>query len=183
MRCASRVIAFFGVLLATTLTFGQSTSNPTDSQTLQALLQEVRQLRQDLRTVTVTTERAQIILSRLQAQQAAVTSAQREHDAARSRLTQAQRRSKEIESQMKYYTDQDSEDKTPNATDRQNIEDMIGRLKSTLEDATADEQDAQSNEMQTKDKLQIEQSKLSALQDELDQIDKGLEELANQRIN
>jgi chromosome segregation ATPase len=183
MRCASRVIAFFGLLLAATMTFGQSTSTSPDSQTLQALLQEVRQLRQDVRTVTVTTERAQIILSRLQDQQAAVQSAEKEHDTARTRLTQAQRRSREIENQIKYYTDQDSEDKTPNPTDRQNIEDTIGRLKSTLEDSSADEQDAQSSEMQAKDKLQIEQAKLSALQDELDQIDKGLQQLASERIN
>jgi len=47
-------------------------SNSTDSQTLQALLGEVRQLRQELRSSTVAAQRAQILIYRVQAQQGAV---------------------------------------------------------------------------------------------------------------
>ncbi|MGH9710386.1 MAG: hypothetical protein ACRD37_07555, partial [Candidatus Acidiferrales bacterium] len=82
MRRASLLV--FGLLLIPTTCFGQSTS--TDSQTLQALLKEVRQLRQDVRTVTVASERVQILLSRLQAQQTAVGRAQQRLSDAHSSL-------------------------------------------------------------------------------------------------
>jgi len=58
------------LLLISAPVFGQSTS--TDSQTLQALLAEVRQLRHDLQTTTIAAQRAQILLYRLQGQEAAV---------------------------------------------------------------------------------------------------------------
>jgi hypothetical protein len=63
-------ILALGFLLSSTLCFGQTT--PSESQTLQALLLEVRQLRQDLQTTTVAAQRAQILLYRLQGQEAAV---------------------------------------------------------------------------------------------------------------
>ncbi|MHB8525895.1 MAG: hypothetical protein ACYDD2_07040 [Candidatus Acidiferrales bacterium] len=100
MRRASLLI--FGLLLIPTTAFGQSTS--TDSQTLQALLHEVRQLRQDVRTVTVTSERAQVLLARLQVQQTAVEGAQKEVDNARTGLAQAQKHQNELENEIKYYT-------------------------------------------------------------------------------
>src|SRR5258708_3648963 len=53
--------------------FGQAAAS--DSQTLQALLTEVRELRQDLRTSLARVQSGQILLSRLQAQQVAVARA------------------------------------------------------------------------------------------------------------
>ena len=62
-----------GLLFFSTACFGQTT--PGDSQTLQALLLEVRQLRQDLQTTTIAAQRAQILIYRLQGQEAAVARA------------------------------------------------------------------------------------------------------------
>ena len=179
MRRASFLV--FGLLLIPTTAFGQSTS--TDSQTLQALLHEVRELRQDVRTVTAVSERAQILLARLQAQQAATEDAQKELDSARSRLDQAQKHQNGLNNQMRYYKDQDTEERTPDSAQRQRIEEMIGRFKSNLEEAGAEEQTAQTNEMQAKNTLQLEQAKLEALQNELDRLDKTLENLTNQPVN
>jgi hypothetical protein len=53
-----------GFVLASAVSFAQTAS--TDSQTLQALPAEVRQLRMDLQTTTVASQRVQIILYRLQ---------------------------------------------------------------------------------------------------------------------
>jgi hypothetical protein len=47
-------------VLSLTPCFGQTT--PSESQALQALLLEVRQLRQDLQTTTIAVQRAQILL-------------------------------------------------------------------------------------------------------------------------
>jgi len=66
--------------------FGQSTS--TDSQTLQALLAEVRQLRHDLRTVMIAAQKAEILLYRLQGQEAAVARASQRVEDVRGRLAE-----------------------------------------------------------------------------------------------
>jgi hypothetical protein len=77
-----------GLLLISSAAFGQTSS--TDSQTLQALLAEMRQLRQELRITTVAAQRVQILLYRLQIQEGAVERAQRRVDDARSALSQTQ---------------------------------------------------------------------------------------------
>lgn len=61
-----------------------------DSQTLQALLAEVRQLRHDLRTTTVAAQRAQILIYRVQAQESIVRRLQERVDDTRSKLAQVQ---------------------------------------------------------------------------------------------
>src|SRR6267154_5881915 len=75
-------------LLISAPVFGQSTA--TDSQTLQALLSEVRQLHHDLQTTTVAAQRAQILLYRLQGQEAAVVRATQKVDDARARISETQ---------------------------------------------------------------------------------------------
>lgn len=183
MRRALIGVGCLLLLLFYSPAFGQSSSTSTDSQTLQELLREVRELRQDLRTVTVASQRAQILLSRVQAQQTAVTEAQKEVDEAHSQTNQTERRSRQIQNQIKYYTDQDNEDRTPNAVERQNIEQNVARLNAILEQSHGDEAKMQADEMQAKDKLQFEQSKLDALQSELDQIDRTLANLSSQPVN
>jgi hypothetical protein len=53
---------------------GAQTVSP-ETQALQALVVEIRQLRLDLQTTTITTQRAQVVLYRLQSQTALVTRA------------------------------------------------------------------------------------------------------------
>jgi DNA repair exonuclease SbcCD ATPase subunit len=84
-RAVFFILLVFGVPGAT---FGQAASS--DSQTLQALLTEVRELRQDLRISLARIQSAQVLLSRLQTQQAAVTRASERLNDARSKLAEAQ---------------------------------------------------------------------------------------------
>src|SRR5215831_15721504 len=58
------------LLLFSSTAFGQAA--PNDSQTLQSLLTEVRQLRQDVQTAALAARRGQILIYRLHAQQAVV---------------------------------------------------------------------------------------------------------------
>src|SRR5437667_10944712 len=83
--------------------YGQSSS--TDSQTLQALLAEVRQLRHDLQTTTIAAQRAQILLYRLQGQEAAVTRASQRVDDARARITEMQSNRAKLTSDMRRHED------------------------------------------------------------------------------
>lgn len=177
----------FGVTVdsraATRQSNSTSNSAANDSQTLQALLREMRELRQDLRTTTVASERAQILLTRLQAQQQAVTAAQKEVDGVRNQQNQAENRHTNIERQIQYYSDQDTEDATPDPARRQSLEQEIKRMKEALQEAETQRDSLQANEMRAKDELQVEQSKLAALQSELDEIDRALANLASTPVN
>ncbi|HEU5410519.1 MAG TPA: hypothetical protein VFU57_05830 [Candidatus Acidoferrales bacterium] len=170
-------------LAATRQSNSSSNSVASDSQTLQALLREVRELRQDLRTATIASERAQILLTRLQAQQQAVTSAQKELDEARAQLNQAENRHRNIERQIQYYSNRDTEDATPDPAKRQSLEQEINSMKAALQEAETQRDGLQANEMRAKEELQVEQSKLDTLQGELDQIDRALANLASQPVN
>jgi hypothetical protein len=93
----------FVVLGIPAVTFGQEASS--HSQTLQALLTEVHELRQDLRISLAGVQSAQILLSRLQSQQAAVTRASDHLDDARSKLADAQTRQKHWVDEVKQLED------------------------------------------------------------------------------
>jgi len=60
----------FGLLVFSSPALGQAT--PAESPTLQAMLAEIRQLRQDLQTSAIAARRAQILIYRLHVQEAAV---------------------------------------------------------------------------------------------------------------
>ncbi len=81
--------------------YGQSSS--TDSQTLQALLAEVRQLHHDLQTTTIAAQRAQILLYRLQGQEAIVARASQRLDDARARLAEVQSNRTKLTADIKKY--------------------------------------------------------------------------------
>ncbi len=125
-----------GLLLLSTACFGQTT--PGDSQTLQALLSEVRQLRQDLHTTTIAAQRAQILIYRLQGQEAAVARASQRLDEAREKLARI-------------------------------------RLKTRLESLENEEQQRQTREIEAEQQLRAEEVRLSDLRDQLDRLDKALE--------
>lgn len=81
-----RLLLVTAILAVSTVALPQS--NQPDSQTLRALLEEVRLLRQDLKSTTVATQRVQIALYQLQLQDAAVGRAASRVEAAHSKLTE-----------------------------------------------------------------------------------------------
>jgi hypothetical protein len=159
------------LLLISPAAFAQTSS--TDSQTLQALLAEVRQLRQELRTTTVAAQRVQIFLYRLQIQERAVERAQRRVDEARATLSQTQTEVKMIAASIK-----DMEDKVSNAqnpVERKRQEDLLAKFKAGLELQENSEQQSQARESEAEQDLRTEQAKLNALQGQLDVLDKSFE--------
>lgn len=151
--------------------FCQSTS--ADSQTLQALLAEVHQLRQELRTTTITTQRAQILIYRMQAQQTVVTRLTQRVDNDRSRLTQNQSEQKRITSVIKRLEDQRD---TQSETERKRTDEQLAQMKIRLEQLSAEDQESQPRKIELEEELRLEQTKLTQLQEELDRIDKALEQ-------
>ena len=159
-----------GLLFLSPCSFAQTT--PTESQTLQALLAEVHQLRQDLQTASTATRRAQILIYRLYAQEAAVARASQRFDEAKSAVDQCQAQRKWQALQIKQY--EDRRDHAEEATERKQLEDAISSLKSQMETWSPEEQEAQSKEIELAQQLRTEQAKLDQLQDELDQLDRAV---------
>src|SRR5438445_13093681 len=118
------------LLVFSTLCFGQTT--PGDSQTLQALLSEIRLLRQDLRTTTVATQRSQILIYRLQGQEAAVGRASQRLDEARERLARIQDERKHVAADVKQQEDFISNMENP-PTQRKELEGVVARSKTRPE--------------------------------------------------
>jgi hypothetical protein len=131
-----------GFLVTSSAAFGQT--SPTDSQTLQALLAELRQLRQELRTTTMAAQRVQILLYRLQIQEAAVARAQRRVDEARSALSQTQAEVKMMASAIKQTEDKVSNAQNP--VERKRQEDLLAKFKAELESQQNSEQQSQTKE-------------------------------------
>src|SRR2546428_11236927 len=166
-----------GLFAVSTSAFGQTTS--TDSRTLQALLVEVRQLRQDLQTITVATQRAQILLYRLQVQEGAVARASQRLDDARAKLAETQSARKKLAAQIK--SSEDFVSNTENSPgDRKQIEGWLPQGKARLESLESEEQQGQTREIEAEEQQRMEQAKLSGLQDQLDRIEKVLENLSQQ---
>ena len=168
-----------GLLLITAPVFGQAA--PTESQTLQDLLHEVRQLRRDLQASITTAQRAQIVLYHMQSQQMIVARVQQRVDDARAKLSEVQANRRSLETQIK--VDEDLKDRTQNATERKEYEDVLPRLKARLDVLGAEEQQAQNREIEAENQLQTEQAKLDILQSELDQLERLLGNLARQPEN
>src|SRR6266436_1915186 len=161
-----------GALLISSPVLGQSV--PNDSQTLQALLSEVRQLRHDLQTTTLAAQRAQILLYRLQGQEAIVARASQRLDDARARLAELQSSRTKLTADIKQYEELVSQ--TENSpTDRKQIEDLLPQLKAKLAALETEEQQRQTREIEAEDELRTERAKLGELQVQLDRLEKLLE--------
>jgi hypothetical protein len=161
-----------GYLLFSTACLGQTA--PGDSQTLQALLSEVRQLRVELRTTTIAAQRSQILIFRLQGQEASVGRASQRLDEAREKLARTQDERKHVAADVKQNEDFVNNSENP-ANQRKVSESRLSELKTRLESLESDEQQNQSREIEAEQQLRAEEVKLSDLRDQLDRLDKTLE--------
>jgi len=164
-----------GLLLFSRASFAQAA--PADSQTLQALLLEVRQLRQDLQTTTIAAQRTQILLYRLQGQEAAVARAAQRLEEARDRLAGAQAERKHLAAEIKQH-EESIGNRENSPAQRKLLEDRLPEEKARLESFESQEQQEQTKELDAEQQLRTEESKLSDLRDQLDQLDKTLENAA-----
>ena len=161
-----------GLLLFSTVCFGQTTAG--DSQTLQALLSEVRQLRQDLQTTTIAGQRAQILIYRLQGQEAAVARASQRLEEAREKLARTQDERKHVAADVKQQEEFISNMENP-AAERKEVERMLFQSKTRIESLDSQEQQLQTREIDAEQQLRAEEVRLSDLRDQLDRLDKALE--------
>lgn len=152
--------------------FGQSTSS--ESQGMQALVSEVRQLRKDLQATNANALRVQLLLYRLQAQQAAVAHASEHLNDARARLAGTQGHRAEVTATLKRFEESiDNTELSP--ADRKQVQYEVSRNKAELESLAAEEQQRQTAEMEAEEQLRTGQSKLDELESRVDRLEKELE--------
>lgn len=146
--------------------FGQTASS--DTQTLQALLSEVRALRQELRASLNRTQSMQILLARLQLQEGVVAKISDRANESRQKVTDTHVHQKELEMELKRLEDALSSVETPQQ--QADLQERIKRTKSELEVMASLAQQQQTLEMQSEQQLRDEQDKLGAIESQLDEL-------------
>jgi chromosome segregation ATPase len=172
-RVSAIFLAFF---LLAPAAFCQAGS--TDTQINQALLNEIRLLRQDLRTTAVTIQRAQIVMYRLQAQAQLVSRATQRLDEARNRCNAPQMDIRRVTTLL-----EQNEPKLLSLQDpieKKRLEEVVTQLKANLAQLSTDEQNCHPREAEADSALRAEQAKMDGLQDQLDKLDKTLGSLGGQ---
>jgi chromosome segregation ATPase len=159
-------------LLLVGAAFGQST----DAALTQTLINEIRALRQDLEATTVTSQRVQIALYRLQSQTAIVNTAQQRLDAAHARVGETESQRKGLAAQIQVF--ENSIRDSPDSPEKKDIMESVPRAKARLESLTAEEAARRGAEADAESQLRAEQARLADLQSLLDRLDKALEELS-----
>jgi DNA repair exonuclease SbcCD ATPase subunit len=157
--------------LAITSTCGAQ-ADPTDSQTLQAILSEVRQLRSELHSEQAQNQTMQILLFQMQTYQSAINRATQRTDDARSKLSEV------LEGERRNATDisrdEDSLRDAQDEADKKRIASDIDRLKAGLASFKMMEQDRITVLQQAEAQLQKAQDAFDTVQNQLGQLLKGL---------
>src|ERR1039458_473763 len=130
-----------------------------DTQALQALVTEIRQLRQDMLSTTIVTQRVQVALYRLQTQTALVTRASAQLEAARTAAGNAQSELKRIVAYIP-VVEEEARSAGDNAQ-RKAKEESVAQVKINLERMTSDEQRLRSREIDAETQFRAEQAKLA----------------------
>ena len=153
---------------------GLSQSTSSESQGMQALVAEVRQLRKDLQTNNGYALKAQVLLNRLQFQQAAVVRTSERLSDGRLRLADMQRHRTEVAATLKRFEEL-LENTDISSEDQKRIQAEISAKKQELEALAAEEQQQQAAETEAEEQLRTEQAKLNELEDRVDRLEKALD--------
>jgi len=162
------LLAVFGILPG----FAQ-TPTQTDSQTLQAILTEMRALQNDVRLGATT----QILLTEMELQRGVVDKAQEKRDSARSRVSQLQMNEKNFAAQLSQF--EDAAKTTMDPVRQKQLADQQQNLKTTMANFKSQEDDATNAALDTDSTLRKEQDTLSGIQEQLNEVVKKLQPASN----
>ncbi len=159
----------FAVLVVASILPGFSQASAQDSETLQAILVEMRSLHNDVRLSQTT----QILLTELEVQQTQVNRAMQKRDDAKNRVTQLQDNEKNMSAQLARFTDAASA--TTDPQQQKQIAQTLDSFKMQLANFKTQEQD-RANDLQDADTaLRREQDTLAGIQDQLNAVVKKLQ--------
>jgi chromosome segregation ATPase len=147
---------------------------------VQALLVEVRQLRQDIEAMTVASQRVQIALYTLQMQDAAVARSAQRLDNAKNKCSGVEEHRSHAVSEVQRMESALASGK-PSEAETKDFQMMLAQRKSEVEAITAEAQRCQTTEAEASGQLRTEQVKMSELQDRIERLDKALATLGGAR--
>jgi hypothetical protein len=162
-----------GFLLIAGLAFGQTPEKAPD--TLQALLTEVRQLRQDIEAMTAASQRVQIALYALQIQDAAVGRATQRLEGVRNKCADAETNKQHTAGEIQRLETSFAASMLAD-NDAKAVKERLAEMKFALEMQTAEAQHCQAAEAEHTSEVRNEQAKLRELQDRITRLDKALEQ-------
>jgi chromosome segregation ATPase len=165
-------ITLFALFLAASNAICQTPAKEPD--TIQALLTEVRQLRQDIEAMTVASQRVQIALYTLQIQDAALTRSTQRADSVRNKCSGAEGNRTHVAEAIQRMESTLASGKLaePETKDAQLV---LAQHKSEFEQANLTVQSCQVAESEASSQLRTDQAKMSDLQDRIERLDKVLE--------
>jgi hypothetical protein len=146
-----------------------SQAGMTDSQTLQAILVEMRGIHNDVRLSQTT----QILLTEMEVQRGIVDKAMEKRDNARTRLSQMQMNEKNFAIQI--AQNEDAAKATLDAVQQQRLADQLQMLKRNMANFKSQEEDAVSAQQDAESALRKEQDTLQVIQDQLNEVVKKLQ--------
>jgi len=148
--------------------FGQATAQA-DSQTLQAILVEIRGLHNDVRL----SETTQILLTELEMQQTAVNRAMQKRDDAKTKVSQLQDAGKNTAAQLARFDELASANTDPQQ--QKQMAQTADNFKAQLATMKAQEQDRGNDLQDAENALRKEQDTLAGIQDQLNAVVKRLQ--------
>jgi hypothetical protein len=166
MRC----ILILSLVLITKTTPVLAQAAPSESPLSQAVLTEIRALRQDLRNAAAATQRVEILMFRVQMQAALADKAEQRLEVARSQCKAAQDQEKFVGTQIEQLRKQNAND----AVDQKRTETMISQLQAQVETWSGQAQQCQVEQIDAETQFRAEQAKSIALEDQLTQLDRVL---------
>ena len=180
-----KTISIICLLFLTTFvftSFGRSqttTNSPTkaeqveNEQTMRALLNEVRQLRLAIQRSNLSAYHAQVIIERMRSQRQHVDRLTDRLRETRDRMASMKMGQTEIQYELKKMEDHLSQQTDVGVI--RDVEEQIDRFKNRLGAQAQEEARLRENESQLVGQLQIEQSRLTEFNDQLDALQRELE--------
>jgi chromosome segregation ATPase len=165
-----KLAALAGVMLWCGMGWAQAAA--TDSQTLQAILVEMRGIHNDVRL----SETTHILLTELQMQQGVVDKAIEKRDAAKTRMSQLDQNEKNYDTGLARL-EENAKTALDQAQQKQ-IESQIENMKSTMVMFKGQETDAATSLQDAENALRKAQESLSGIQEQLDTVVKQLQPVA-----
>lgn len=153
--------ALLAILCIVAAAAGRAQSQDTNSDTLKAILAELRAIHQDMQ-VTATT---QLLVAELQMQQSVVTRATESADSARGQLEGVHRSQQQITAEIERT--QDRLDKETNSDQKNQLGQRIEQMKSTIDMLKNSERDSDTKLQDMQQRLRDAQDKLAGIEAEL----------------
>jgi chromosome segregation ATPase len=165
--------ATFALLAIFSILPGVSQTGQTDSQTLQAILAEMRAIHTDVRL----SETTQILLTELEVQQTAVNRAMQKRDNLRNQLSQSQANQKNMAAEVARFDD--SVNAIIDPAQKKELAQNMDRIKSQLVGMKSQEQDTTNVLQDAEAALRMEQDTLAGIQDQLNDVVKKLQPVSS----